>query len=109
MSETPLYHFLADLKAAPVVPRPDGEVWAAMVGRISTPGVAAEIDEETFDYFLNVLPPRWIDRGGFTFGEGFDPLRLFWSVGRRRFYCRQLDDREHRTFCRLAAIGLSSG
>jgi hypothetical protein len=80
-----------------------------MVRRISTPGVAAEIDEETFRYFWKSLPLRWIGRSGVAFGEGFDPLRFFWSDGQRRLYCRQLDDREHRTFCRLAGIGLSSG
>lgn len=109
MNETLLRMYLADLQAGPVAPRADGESWPRMVERISATGVVAEVDEDTFGYFLNVLPPRWLGRGGFAFGEGADPLRLFWTAGRGRFRCRQLDDREHQAFCRLAGIGLSSG
>jgi hypothetical protein len=104
-----LAELLAQLKRGVAAPLPPGEPWGEMIGRISTAGVIAEVDEETYDHFLNVLPPRWLGRGGYAFGEGYDRLRLFWSRAPGQFFCRQLDDQEHRTFCRLAGIGLSSG
>ena len=64
--------------------------------------------EDTYDYFLDVLPPRWMGRGGFAFGEGADHIRLFWKAG-DRFLSRQLTADENATFCRLAGIGLTSG
>lgn len=93
---------LASLRASPVLPRPDGEQWAGMIGRISTPGHAAEIDEETYDYFLDVLPPRWMGEG-FMFAEGAEPLRYFWRAG-RQFFCRQLTWDETAAFCAAAGI-----
>ena len=80
-----------------------------MVTRISNPGQVAEIDEPTFDYFLDVLPPRWMGAGGFAFGEGSDRLRLFWRSQDRRYFCRQLDEGENRAFCSLVGIPLTSG
>src|SRR5262245_14297868 len=100
---------LAHLKQGDAIPLPPGEEWGQMVARISTPGQVAEIDEETFDYFLDVLPPRWMGPGGFAFGEGADRLRLFWRDRERGYYCRQLDENEHRTFCSLVGIPRTSG
>ena len=79
---------LADLRTIPVLPRPDGEPWAALIARISTPGRAAEVTEETYGYFLDVLPPRWLGEG-FLFAEGAEALRYLWKAN-GRFYCRQL-------------------
>jgi hypothetical protein len=100
---------LAHLKQGAVVPLPQGEAWCETVTRISTPGQVAEIDEDTFGYFLDVLPPRWMGPGGFAFGEGYDRLRLFWRSKDGRYFCRQLDRDENAAFCRLAAVPLSSG
>ena len=50
--------------------------------------------------------------GGFAFGEGADPLRLFWAMNTqfgRQYFCRQLTEDETTLFCRLARIGRSSG
>ncbi len=78
--------------------------------RISTPGVVHSIDEATYDYFLEVLPPRWMEVEGFAFGEGADLLTLYWVVpGGKEFSCRQLTELENEQFCQLAGIGLSSG
>ena len=43
------------------------------------PGVNSEISEETFFYFLELLPPRWMNGSMFTFGEGSGLFRLFWQ------------------------------
>ena len=50
---------LAYLRQAEIVPRPDGEDWKAMIARISVTGTIAAIEEETFFYFLEVLPPKF--------------------------------------------------
>jgi hypothetical protein len=108
MSASTLQELLAQLKNRPILPLPDGESWSDMICRTTTPGRVAQITEETYDYFLEVLPPRWMGRG-FAFGEGADPLRLFWQAGPDVFCCRQLSDEENVRFCRLANIPLTSG
>jgi len=106
---TTFAEFVNQLKAGRVVPRPPDEPWKNMIERTGQPGRACEVDEETFDYFLDVLPPRWMgSRSIFAFGEGADHLRLFWQSG-DRWYCRQLTAEENATFCRLARIDLTSG
>ena len=83
-------------------------------GRTTAAGYVCEVDGETYDYFLDVLPPRWMGmgNGGFAFGEGADQLRLFWAMNTqfgRQYFCRQLTEDETTLFCRLARIGRSSG
>ena len=87
---------------------PKGEIWSEMIRRMTAPGALCEVSEDTFDYFLDVLPPRWMGREGFAFGEGMDYVRLFWKSG-EKFLSRQLTREENVTFCRLAGIGLTSG
>lgn len=105
---------VARLKQGDIVARPVSEDWAGMIGRTTTEGRVCEVDGETYDYFLDVLPPRWMGMGNgrFAFGEGADPLRLFWAANTpdgRRYFCRQLSEGETVLFCRLARIGRSSG
>lgn len=99
-----LSHFLAFLREAPIVPKPDGEIWSDMIRRTGVPGNAAEIDEETYDWFLDCLPPKWMGRG-FAFAEGAEPLRYFWRAD-TRFFCRQLTWEETKAFCQAAGIPL---
>ena len=101
-SPTTVRSTLAALRTSPVLPRPPDESWAGMIERISTPGHAAEIDEETYDYFLDVLPPRWMGEG-FMFAEGAEALRYFWRAG-GTFFCRQTTWDETVAFCRAAGI-----
>lgn len=98
--------FLAALRSAPIVPRPQGEDWSALMARTAQPGVVCRIEEETYDYFLDVLPPKWMG-SGFAFAEGAEALRWFWRTGGECF-CRQLTWDETREFCRLARIPLPS-
>ncbi len=94
--------FHAALKIAPIVPRPPDEDWAAMIARTAQTGVVCAIDEETYDYFLDVLPPKYMGHG-YAFAEGAEPLRWFWRVAPDQF-CRQLTWDETREFCQLARI-----
>jgi hypothetical protein len=83
---------------------PDGpEPWEEKIARLHTPDQINQISEETFHYFLEVLPPRWMGGGAFVFCEGAEPLRLFWSVY-RLFFCRQLTEQQTTTFCKFAQI-----
>lgn len=100
-----LKYFLSCLTVAEHVPRPDNEEWSAMIARISIPEKIMEIDEETFWYFLEVLPPKFQSGSAFAFAEGAEPLRLFWRSGDQHF-CRQLTWDETKQFCSLARIDL---
>ena len=96
--------YLHELTAGDVVPLPDeGETHAEMLERTRSVARIAEVDEETYWYFLEVLPPRWIKGTFFCFAEGAEPLWLFWQQG-RRYFCRRLSWDETREFCDLAGI-----
>ncbi len=103
MIDTP-QEFLTHLNAGPRVYRPDDEAWDAMIARISTPETVAEVGEDTYTYFLEVLPPHYQSGSLFAFAEGMEPLRLFWRATDKRYWCRQLTWSQTRTFCRLANI-----
>ena len=102
---TSLGAFVAHLRLAEVGPRPACEEWAAMIARISVTGRIAEIDEHTWNYFLECLPPKYMNGGSFAFAEGAEPLRLFWKR-QSRFMVRPLTMDETHTFCRHAGIPL---
>jgi hypothetical protein len=68
-------------------------------------GKVAKIDEKTYWYFLELLPPRWMDGNWFAFGEGTGPFRLFWQV-KDAYFVRELTDSETRTFCQLSGTTL---
>ena len=68
-------------------------------------GQVCEIDEKTYWYYLELLPPRWIDGNWFAFGEGAGRFRLFWQV-KDTYFARELTDEETRTFCELGHVAL---
>ena len=100
---TILAEAVARLQEAKVIPRPEGEEWPVLITRISVPSQIAAIDEETFWYFLEVLPPKYQRGNLFAFAEGAESLRLFWQKG-EQYFCRQLTWDETQDFCRLARI-----
>ena len=100
-----LKYFLSQLNVATRVPRPDNEEWKALIDRISVPGTIAAIDEETYWYFLEVLPPKYQRGNLFAFAEGAEALRIYWQKG-DAYFCRQLTWDETTDFCRLARISL---
>lgn len=102
-----LLAFLAELRSAPIAPKPVDEDWAGMIARTGQENVVCAIDEETYDYFLNVLPPKYMGYG-FAFAEGAEPLRWYWRAQTDQFFCRQLTWDETKEFCRLAHISLPS-
>ena len=69
------------------------------------PGQVCEIDEKTYWYYLELLPPRWMDGNWFAFDEGAGPFRLFWQV-KDTYFARELTDEETRTFCELSHVAL---
>jgi len=103
MAHQTLGEFVAALRQAESVPRPEGEEWQAMIARISVTGTIAVIDEETFFYFLEVLPPKFQHGNLFAFAEGAESLRIFWRKG-DAYFCRPLTWDETQEFCRLARI-----
>jgi hypothetical protein len=102
-ASTPLSALIAVLQMAPLVPMPADEDWQQMLLRIAVPGRIAEVSEETYWHFLEVLPPRFIQGRYFCFAEGLEPLRLFWQAS-DRYFTRQLTWQETKVFCRAARI-----
>ena len=100
-----LAEMLAHLQQAEHSPRPQDEPWPALIERISQPGLIADVDEETYFYFLEVLPPKYQRGGLFAFAEGAEALRLFWQKS-EQYFCRPLTSDETAEFCRLARIPL---
>lgn len=68
-------------------------------------GKVFQIEESTYLYHLQVLPPRWLDGDVFAFGEGTGPFQLFWKRA-RLFFGRQLSNEETFEFCRLSGTVL---
>jgi hypothetical protein len=95
--------YLAELTGGQPTPRPDNESWQAMLERIASASGPCEIDEETYFWFLEVLPPRFMQGSCFCFAEGIEPFRLFWRRNGRHFV-RSLDWQQTRILCRLAGI-----
>jgi hypothetical protein len=82
------------------LPLPENEEWAAAVERLSVPGRIAEISEEIYFEFLEVLPPKLIWGPFFTFAEGQEPLRIFLRH-QERHLVRQLTQEESDKLCEL--------
>ena len=78
----------------------EGGKWTEFIAAMNS-GNEFEIDEEMFDYWLNVLPPVFMNRTinwvpchegqpmkvDFGFAEGAEPITVFWRSpdGRRIF------------------------
>ena len=101
-----LAEYLAQLKVGDIVPRPADEDSEALIARIAhaEPGQIYVVDEETYFYYLEVLPPRFMSGGLFGFAEGSGTLLLFWRPSQDVYHARPLDDAETDTFYRLAKI-----
>ena len=102
-----LGEFLVRIQQVKTIPCPASEEWADLINRISIPGRIAEVTQETYWYFLEVLPPKHMRCSMFAFAEGAEAIRLFWRKDRKHF-CLQLTDEEPQTFCRLAKIPIPS-
>ncbi len=68
-------------------------------------GVVQQIDEPTYWYFLELLPPRWMHGDWFAFGEGTGPFRLFWKT-HAQYFARELTAEETVRFCKLSRTSL---
>ena len=69
------------------------------------PGKLYQIDEETYWYFLELLPPRWIHGEWFAFGEGTGPFRIYLKLD-GTYLVRELTDVDTRMFCKLSGTPL---
>lgn len=108
-----LRELIAQLTTGEAEPLPAEESWEQMIARIHVIQRIHRITAETFDYFLEVLPPRWMRGNYFAFAEGQDPLQLFWS-GRaanqsEEHFTRRLTNDEIVRFCRLSGLPLDYG
>jgi hypothetical protein len=62
------------------------------------------LTEGDWNYWLEVLPPRWMSGAHFCFAEGEEPFRFFWATKEGQFFARQLGVEETLAFCALAGI-----
>jgi hypothetical protein len=105
MQTTEWREFLAKLKGGPTISGTPGEKnWKQHVKEISTPCQVVSITEDDWNYWLEVLPPRWASGSHFCFAEGDEPFRLFWTTRENQFFGRQLTIEETLTFCRFVEI-----
>lgn len=104
-ASAPLSDIVATLQQAPVNPMPKAEDWRQMIARASVEGHIAEVSEEFYWYFLEVLPPKYMDCHCFCFAEGAEPLRVFWRRG-DRYFVRYLTWGETEAFCHSAHMPL---
>ncbi len=102
-----LGEFLARIQQVETIACPAAEEWADLINRISVPGRISEVTQETYWYFLEVLPPKHMRCSMFAFAEGAEAIRLFWRKNQSH-YCQQLTDDETQAFCRLAKIPVPS-
>jgi hypothetical protein len=102
---TTLRAYVAHLMQAEVVPWPQSESWGGLLARIHVTGTIAEIEEAIWEWYLECLPPRYLEGALFAFAEGCEPLMVFWKREGRCFV-RPLTWLETREFCRLARIPL---
>ena len=103
VDQSSLGQVYAELMSSETVGLPDGEGWTELIERISVPGRINEITEETYCYFLEVLPPKLFNGNRFCFAEGDEPLRLFWHR-KGRYFCRQLTLDETRRICDFSGL-----
>lgn len=102
-----LVAYVAQLKLVDALPRPDTDDWSVHIEHISVPGRVVEITEEQYDYWLEVLPPKWMNGGHFCFAEGAEAFHLFWfDRPTKRYLCRQLTWDETLMFCHLGNISI---
>ena len=100
--------FLSKLMSGDTTELPNGELsHAERIKAMSHEGRIVAIDEETWWWFLEVLPPRWMNGNAFAFAEGYDCFRLFWQRG-GNFFVRQLSEAETAQFCQLSGVSRSS-
>lgn len=69
------------------------------------PGTTCEVDEKTYFYYLEVLPPQFMDARCYCFAEGAEPYLLFWRRD-DRYFARQLTMAETEAISKLAGIPL---
>ena len=77
---------------------PKEDATESYIRRLTEGKPSAEIDEETYWHYLEVLPPKFLRHTFFAFAEGMEPLRLFWR-NRDRYFARQLSWSETYEFC----------
>jgi hypothetical protein len=87
---------------------PETETWDEVIGRVRVANAIHEINEETYWYFLEVLPPKWFNGNLFAFAEGQEPIRLHWR-NRKRYFCRQLTQEQTDRFCETVGLSKAYG
>ena len=94
-SKSDFWRFLQRLVDIDVhVPTEDDPPWNEL-------GKLYQIDKDTYWYFLELLPPRWIDGDWFAFGEGAGTFCIYFRTA-ECYFVRQLTDEETRIFCTLS-------
>ena len=84
-------------------PQPENESWENTIERISNADRVAEITQKTWDYFLDVLPPKILEGRWFAFAEGQEPLRIFYRK-QGKHYVRQLTEEQSMRVCELTGL-----
>jgi hypothetical protein len=84
---------------------PESNELGNFLRRVTNDDLVVEVALDEYDYFLDVLPPRWMSGSLFAFAEGITAFRLFWRI-KQRYFARQLSFEETQEFCRLSEARL---
>lgn len=68
-------------------------------------GQTQEITLEAYDFYLDLLPPRWMSGDYFAYGEGSGCFSIFWKE-RERYFVRHLTQQETERFCSITRATL---
>ena len=99
-----LSNYVQELTTGEAIPMPTHEAWEAMIERVeSASGLTAEIEVEDYQWFLEILYPRFILGNCYCFVESLGLFRLFWKRD-GRYFTRRLDRQQTQSLSFLAGI-----
>ena len=98
---TTLECYLEELTAGEAEVMPPDNIWEVTLAWTSCDSGPAEIDEDTYLWFLELDPPRIMVDNYFCSAEDLERFRLFWKRNGQHFV-RSLDWTQTKTLCRLA-------
>jgi hypothetical protein len=82
MDQAQLLEFVWRILQEPVAGGPVNETWRETLARVRS-GALAQIDLQTYDYFLEILPPLYVGPSFYAFAQAAEPIKLFFHRGSR--------------------------
>jgi len=88
--------------------QPEHEEWKDTIERIHRTDQVHTVTEETYYYFLEVLPPQWMSGPFFAFAEGQEELTIYFERN-GEYFGRRLTHEQSMRFCETSGLSKSYG